>query len=57
LLDKFIIVVFNLLINNVVKSNKDIVIYVNIVCYSCARDNKIKDWKQKVKAKAKKAIK
>ncbi len=43
LLDKFIIVVFNLLINNIVKSNKDIIIYINIVCYSCIRDNKIKN--------------
>jgi len=31
------------LINNIVKSNKDIVIYINIVCYSCAKDSKIKD--------------
>jgi len=57
LLDKFIIVVFNLLINNIVKNNKNIVIYVNIVCYSCAKDSKIKNWKQKTKTKAKEAIK
>jgi len=43
LLDKFIIIVFNFLINNVVKSNKDIVIYVNIICYFCIKDSKIKD--------------
>jgi len=29
----------------------------NIVCYSCARNNKIKEQKQKAKAKAKEAIK
>ncbi len=57
MLDKFIIVVFNLLINNIVKNNKNIVIYVNIVCYSCAKDSKIKNWKQKTKTKAKEAIK
>ncbi len=43
LLDKFIIIVFNFLINNVVKSNKHIVIYVNIICYFCIKDSKIKD--------------
>jgi len=43
LLNKFILIIFNLLINNVVESNKDIVIYNNIVCYSCARDNKIEN--------------
>ena len=43
LLDKFIIIVFNFLINNVVESNKDIVIYVNFVRYSCVRNSKIKD--------------
>ncbi len=53
MLDKFIIIAFNLLINNIIKSNKDIVIYVNIVRYSCVRDNKIKNQKQKIKAKAK----
>ncbi len=43
LLNKFIIIIFNFLINNVVESNKDIIIYVNIVCYSCVKDNKIKN--------------
>ena len=57
LLNKFIIIASNLLINNVVKNNKDIVIYANIVCYFCARDSKIKDRKQKAKAKAREAIK
>ncbi len=43
LLNKFIIIAFNFLINIVVKSNKDIVIYVNIVRYSCVKNSKIKD--------------
>ncbi len=33
LFNKFILIVFNLLINNIVNNN--------IVCYSCAKDNKI----------------
>ncbi len=45
LLDKFIIIVFNFLINNVIKSNKDIVIYANIVRHFCARNSKIKNRK------------
>jgi len=57
LLDKFILIIFNFLINNIVKNNRDIVIYNNIVCYSCARDNKIENREQKAKAKAREAIK
>jgi len=37
------LIVSNLLINNVVKSNRDIVMHNNIVCYSCARDNNIEN--------------
>jgi len=37
------IIVFNFLTNNVVESDKDIVIYVNIVRHSCVKDNKIED--------------
>ncbi len=55
--DKFILVIFNLLINNIVKSNKDIIMHNNIVCYFCVKDNKIKEQKQKAKAKAKESIK
>jgi len=43
LLNKFMLITFNFLINNVVESNRNIVIHNNIVCYSCAKDNKIKD--------------
>ncbi len=43
LLDKFMLITFNLLINNVVESNRDIVMHSNIVCHSCARDNKIEE--------------
>jgi len=43
LLDKFMLIIFNFLINNVVKSNRDIVMYNNIVYHSCARDSKIED--------------
>jgi len=57
LLNKFILIVFNFLINNIVESNKDIVIYNNILCYSCARDNKIEEQEQKAKIKARETIK
>jgi len=57
LLDKFMLIIFNLLTNNIVKSNRDIVMHNNIIYYSCAKDNKIKNRKQKARAKAKKAIK
>jgi len=57
LLNKFMLITFNFLINNVVKSNRDIVMHNNIVCYSCAKDNKIKNQEQKARAKAKVVIK
>jgi predicted metal-binding protein len=45
LFDKFILIISNLLINNIVENDKDIVMYNNIVCYSCTRDSKIKKQK------------
>ena len=57
LLNKFMLMTFNLLINNVVVNDKDIVMHNNIVCYSCAKDNKIKEREQKARAKAREAIK
>jgi len=51
------LIAFNLLIHNVVVNNKDIVMHNNIVCYSCAKDSKIKKQKQKAKTKAREIIK